>query len=154
MITKEGYDKLVEELNDLAQNQRPKITKAISDARELGDLSENAEYHAAREKQRVIDSKMSQLQKVFANCDIIDVKNVVNRDSVRFGATVKYVNLETEKAFTVKIVSEYESSPEQGFISIKTPIAKALLGKKIGDLANLEIAGKEQELEVEDIKYI
>ncbi len=154
MITQQGYDRLTAELNDLSQNQRPKITKAISDARELGDLSENAEYHTAKEKQRVIDSKLSQLQKIFSNCDIVDIKSIVNKDTVRFGATVTYMNLETEKVAKIKIMSEYESDPNNGIISIKTPIAKALLGKRMGDCCELRMGENTSELEIENIEYI
>ena len=154
LITKEGYERLIAEINDLIQIQRPHVTKTISEARELGDLSENAEYHTAREKQRIIDSKLSSLQRIFTNAEIIEIANIVNKDTIRFGATVTYTNHNLERDVTVKILSEYESDPSKMYISLNTPIAKCLLGKKIGDSANLEINNTTHELEIINIQYI
>ncbi|QED23137.1 transcription elongation factor GreA [Candidatus Deianiraea vastatrix] len=152
-ITKKGFDKLIEQISHLADVERPAVIKAVSDARALGDLSENAEYKASREKQRIIESKLSELQKLHSMSEIIDLSNIVNKETIRFGARVKFLKCDTDEEKEVQIVSEYESDPTNGLISIKTPVAKAILGKKIGDVARLRLGENETELEILEISY-
>lgn len=153
LITKEGHQKLLDEMNYLSQVERPAVVKAISDARELGDLSENAEYAAAKEKQRVIDSKMSSLRKMESSCKIIDISKIANKNIIHFGATVEYFNITKNIENKITLVSEYESNPSKNLISVSTPIGKALLGKEIGDVAEVIMENGHMELEITKISY-
>lgn len=148
LITQKGREKLVDEINNLAQVERPKVTKAISDARELGDLSENAEYSAAKEKQRVIDARIRFLQSIESNSQVINIADIKNTNVIHFGATVTYKNLLNDKINTVTLLSEYESDASNNLISVRTPIGSALLGKEKGDIVDLELNGSFLEIEV------
>lgn len=131
-ISKEGYDKLVSELNNLKNVERSKVINAISEARAHGDLSENAEYHAAREKQGFIEAKISELEDKVSRVEIIDVSKITS-DQIKYGASIKLLDEETEQEVAYKIVSDYESDVYKGLISISSPLAKALIGKKVGE---------------------
>lgn len=149
-MTQKGFDMLCQELNHLKDVERPKIIAAISSARAHGDLSENAEYHAAKDKQRQIESRISHLEKIKQESTIIDLQTI-DKSSVRFGCKVKILNLDNDKEINFTITSEYESNPSNGDISIDSPIAKAVIGRKIGDTCELLIAGKHSEVEILDI---
>ncbi|MBT4286504.1 MAG: transcription elongation factor GreA [Deltaproteobacteria bacterium] len=152
-ITQEGFNDLQTELKDLIKNQRPKIIEDIAEARAHGDLKENAEYHAAKEKQGWIETRVQHINYLIANSEIIDV-TTMKSDKIRFGATVTYENSETEEETTWKIVGEEEADFKQQKISIKSPIAKALLGKEEGDDVLIHVPKGKIEVEITDIKYI
>jgi transcription elongation factor GreA len=152
-ITKEGYQALQEELKQLISTERPNIINAISEARAHGDLKENAEYHAAKEKQGFIEGRIQRINFILANSDVIDV-STVKSETVHFGATVTYEDLETEIKTTWKIVGEDEADIKQRKISIKSPIARALIGKKVGDDTVIKAPKGDNEVEIIEIKYI
>ncbi len=151
-ITPEGYKKLEKEIKDLKHIDRPKVIEDIAEAREHGDLSENAEYHAAREKQSFIEGKIIDLEDKFSRADIIDSSKFSN-NSVKFGATVKLINDETEKEETYHIVGEYEADTSKGRISIQSPLAKAIIGKKAGDFIEVSTPRGIKSYEVLKINY-
>ena len=131
-ISKEGMNKLEIELNNLRFVERPNIIKSISEARAHGDLSENAEYHAAKEKQGFIEAKISELENKISRAEIIDISQVQG-DQVKYGASVRLLDEDDEKEIAYKLVSEYESDISKGMISITSPLAKALIGKKVSE---------------------
>lgn len=131
-ITPEGFKKLEEELHFLKTVERPKVINAISEARAHGDLSENAEYSAAKEKQSFLETKIQDLESKISRVQVIEI-STIKSDTVQFGATVTFVDEETDEELVYKIVSEYEADLSQKLISITSPIAKAALGKKLGD---------------------
>jgi transcription elongation factor GreA len=135
-ITTKGLKQLEDERNKLKNIDRPSIIKAISEARELGDLSENAEYHAAREQQGFIEGKIKELDDVIARCEAIDTASIVN-DKIIFGATVDLINLETDEKKTYQIVGEYEANIDLGLISYHSPLGKGLIGKTQGDIVDI-----------------
>lgn len=151
-ITTKGYRALQDELQNLISKERSKIIRDIETARAHGDLKENAEYHAAKERQSFIETRIQQLNSVLANSEIIDV-STINSDQVRFGATVTYQDLETEIQTTWKIVGEEESNVENREISIRSPIAMALLGKEEGDDVEIKIPKGMIEVEIMSIEY-
>jgi transcription elongation factor GreA len=131
-ISKEGMNKLEIELNNLRFIERPNIIKSISEARAHGDLSENAEYHAAKEKQGFIEAKISELEDKISRAEIIDVSQV-RGEQVQYGASIRLLDEDTEKEIAYKIVSEYEADVSKGMISITSPLSKALIGKKVNE---------------------
>ena len=131
-VTKAGYDALENELQDLIKVQRPNVIEAIAEAREHGDLSENAEYHAAREQQSFIEGRIQELEAVTGRAQVIDPASL-SGDKVVFGATVTIVNEDTDEESTYQIVGDYEADLENGKISISSPIARGLIGKSEGD---------------------
>jgi transcription elongation factor GreA len=135
-ITTKGLKQLEDERNKLKNIDRPSIIKAISEARELGDLSENAEYHAAREQQGFIEGKIKELDDVIARCEAIDTASIVNAKII-FGATVDLINLETDEKKTYQIVGEYEANIDLGLISYHSPLGKGLIGKTQGDIVDI-----------------
>ena len=139
-ISKEGLEKLKLRLKNLTQIERPAITKAIAKAREFGDLSENAEYHAAKEKQKSIEAEISKLQRKIATLKIINPKKI-NKNEVRFGAIVELLDRGKKISHTYQIVGEDETGNEKNIrqISCNSPIAKSLLGKKIGDEVSVKV---------------
>jgi transcription elongation factor GreA len=151
-ITEKGFQKLQSELSQLIKVERPKIIRDIEEARAHGDLKENAEYHAAKERQGFIEGRIQTLNAILANAEIIKSSETKD-DRVRFGATVTYQDLETEQQTTWKIVGEEESDIENGEISISSPIARALLGKAEGDEVVIRIPRGTMEVEVVSIKY-
>lgn len=151
-ITAPGFAQLEAELKNLKTVERPGVIKAIAEAREHGDLSENAEYHAAREKQSFIEGRIMELEAMVAHAEVIDPQSI-GGDTVKFGATVKLVDEETEKEVTYQIVGEYEASLEQGKIALTAPIARALIGKKAGDTAEVNTPKGQRYYEVLSVNY-
>lgn len=132
-MTRAGVDALEKELRDLKTVQRPAVIQAIAEAREHGDLSENAEYHAAREQQSFIEGRIKELESVIGAADIIDPAQFAGHKTVRFGAVVIVADEDTDEEKSFQIVGEYESNADEGRISITSPIARALIGKSVGD---------------------
>ncbi|MEM6998643.1 MAG: transcription elongation factor GreA [Pseudomonadota bacterium] len=153
-MTIKGAEKLKEELRHLKSVERPRITKAIAEARAHGDLSENAEYHAAREQQSFTEGRINHIDSVLAEAQIIDVTELDADGRVVFGATVELLNVETDAEVTYQIVGEEEADIEQGLISITSPIARALIGKEEGDAADVNAPSGIIEYEILTIKYI
>lgn len=135
-ITKKGFAKLEQELKYLKQVERPGVINAIAVAREFGDLSENAEYHAAKEKQGFIEGRIIDLEDKMARAQIIDISKLTN-DTVKFGAVVTLIDDETDEEVQYHIVSEYEADVARGLVSIASPIARALIGKSVGDIVQV-----------------
>ncbi|MDA9738626.1 MAG: transcription elongation factor GreA [Pseudomonadota bacterium] len=153
-LTVQGEKVLRERLTDLKFVQRPQISEAIAEARAHGDLKENAEYHAAREQQGLIEAKIKEIESTLSNATIIDVKELPQTGRVVFGSTVKLFNLETENPISYKIVGSLESDPAQGSISFDTPIGKGLIGKSIGDEVTIETPAGSETFEIEDVLHI
>jgi len=151
-ITKKGYTKLQDELRNLLKNDRHKIIRDIEEARAHGDLKENAEYHAAKERQSFIETRIQHLNYQLANSEVIDISKV-SSDQVRFGATVTYEDMDSGDTTTWKIVGEEESNTDEGEISIQSPIARALLGKEEGDDIVIKVPRGNIEVEIISVKY-
>lgn len=151
-MTEYGYKKLCEELKNLKDVERPYIVKEIDTARSHGDLKENAEYHAAREKQAFIESRIAKLSSVLANVQIINPSTYAY-NSVSFGSTIILLNIDNDTKMKYTIVGSYESNPEKGYISFHSPIAKSVLGKKIGDEVTIKLPKGENDFEILDIVY-
>ncbi len=130
-ITQEGYKKLRAEIEDLKNIQRPKIIEQIAEARDHGDLKENAEYHSAREKQGMVEAQIADLEDKLLRADVVDISKL-SGDTVIFGATVTLEDIDEAKRVTYKIVSEYEADIDLGLISASSPVARSLIGKKSG----------------------
>lgn len=137
-MTEEGYNNLLEEIRKLEENERPQVIQEIAEAREKGDLSENAEYSAAKEKQAVLEDKIAQLRLQLANVRIIDTTQM-NTEKVQILSRVTLLDLKTNKEKTITIVSDTESNKKEGKIAISTPIAQGLLSKKVGDEVAIEV---------------
>ena len=152
-ITKQGYEKLKTEVENLKNVERPKIIKQIADAREHGDLKENAEYHSAKDKQGFIEAQLADLEDKFLRAEIIDVSKL-SGSKVRFGATVKLENMDNEKQVTYKIVSDYEANIDDGLISSISPVARALIGKEVGDEVEIQTPGGVINYEILEIKFV
>lgn len=153
-ITTKGAEKLKAELKHLKSVERPRITKAIAEARAHGDLSENAEYHAAREQQSFTEGRINHIDSVLAEAQIIDVTTLDAGGKVVFGATVDLLNVENDDEVTYQIVGEEEADIEQGLISVTSPIARALIGKEEGDAADVNAPSGIIEYEILQVKYI
>lgn len=151
-ITKKGYEKLKAELENLKNVERPNIIKQIAAARELGDLRENAEYHSAKDKQGFIEAQIADLEDKFLRAEVIDISQL-SGNKVRFGATVKMENLDNGKIVSYMIVSEFEANIDEGFISINSPVARALLGKEIHDEVEIKTPGGVSTYEVLEINF-
>ncbi|MGI4991396.1 transcription elongation factor GreA [Halobacteriovorax sp. GFR7] len=151
-ITKQGYDTIQTELDHLIKVEREELKVTIAEARELGDLKENAEYHAAKEKQGVVEGRISQLQGILASCEVID-PSTIKSDKIVFGATVSILNMETDESQTVKIVGESESDMKKGLISYNSPLGKALIGREEGDEVLVRAPKGDIEYEVESIEF-
>ena len=149
-MTAEGYKKLVEELNELERVQRPAISKQIGEARDKGDLSENAEYDAAKEAQGMLEMKISLLKETIASARLID-ESKINTNEVQIMTRAKIKNTKTGQIMTYMIVSESEANLKEGKLSVTTPIAKGLLGKKIGEKASITVPSGIMEFEVIEI---
>ncbi|WP_420859738.1 transcription elongation factor GreA [Marivivens marinus] len=150
-LTRAGYDKLDAELKQLKSVERPAIIKAIAEAREHGDLSENAEYHSAKEKQSFIEGRIKELEGVISLADVIDPTKLSG--TVKFGATVELVDEDTDEERTFQIVGEYEADIEAGKLNIKSPLARALIGKDVGDSVEVRTPGGEKSYEILQISY-
>ncbi len=153
-ITARGAEMLRKELQHLKSVERPKVIQAIAEAREHGDLKENAEYHAAREQQSFIEGRIGEINGKLGNAQIIDVTTLNPGGKVVFGATVDLIDEETGKEVTYQIVGEDEANIAQGMISITSPIARALIGKEEGDIAEVQAPGGIKEYEVVGVRYI
>ncbi|NJD07764.1 MAG: transcription elongation factor GreA [Methylococcaceae bacterium] len=153
-ITVRGAEKLREELNQLKTVARPRIIKAIAEARAHGDLKENAEYHAAREEQGFAEGRIKEIESKLANCQIIDVTQVNADGRVVFGATVELEDLDSGQVVTYQIVGEDEADIKESRISVTSPIARALIGKSVEDVAVVQAPGGQREYEIREIKYI
>jgi len=151
-MTAEGLARLEDELRVLRAEERPAVIRAIAEAREHGDLSENAEYHAAREKQSFIEGRIADLEGVIPSVEVIDVSKVTG-DQVRFGARVTIVDEETEDEKTYRIIGAYEADMKTGSISISSPLAKALLGRKVGDSVEVPAPGGSRSVEITKVAY-
>ena len=152
-ITNIGFEKLEEELKILKSTERPSVIKAIAEAREHGDLSENAEYHAAKEKQSFIEGRIADLENKISRAEIIITKKLKS-NKVIFGATVTLGEVGKKKQIVYQIVGTEEADVESGKISISSPLARALLGKKIDDTVEVYSPGGSKEYEVENIEFL
>lgn len=149
-ITRFGYEALISEMKNIKDVEAPKVTKAIAAARLLGDLSENAEYHGAKEKQGQLLSRYKYLENIYNKASVIDVEDDLK--SVVFGCYVRVFNFDADCEVEYQIVGDYENDPKKNMISNKTPIARALLGKKVGDVALVELVNRELEMKVLSIR--
>jgi transcription elongation factor GreA len=151
-MTKEGYKTLLEEVKRLKTVERPAIVKAIEDARSHGDLSENAEYHAARERQGFIEGRLAELEDKLARAEVIDISRL-SGSVVRFGATVTVADEDTDEESTYRIVGEEEANISAGRLSVTSPLARALIGKQKGDTFELTTPGGSKGYEVVKVTY-
>jgi len=147
-----GYEKLQAEIKDLKMVKRPQTVKDIEEALEHGDLKENAEYHAAKENQRLIDGRLAELADLIGNAKIVDPADL-NHSRVSFGSTVLLCDVDSDEEVTYTIVGGCESNPDIGLISFASPLAKHLLGKEEGDELKVRLPGGEKEFEILEVKY-
>jgi len=150
-LTRAGFDKLDAELKHLKSVERPAIIRAISDAREHGDLSENAEYHSAKENQSFIEGRVKELEGVISLADVIDVAKLSG--TVKFGARVTLVDEDTDEEKTYQVVGEYEADIESGKLNMKSPLARALIGKDEGDSVEVRTPGGVRSYEILSIDF-
>jgi transcription elongation factor GreA len=136
--SKEGMKKLKDELANLEHVERPRVSNAIAEARDKGDLSENAEYHAAKEEQSLLELKIAKLKEVISNARILD-ESLLDTSKVLIHSIVKIKNITTEKEFTYTLVADSETNIKEGKLSVNSPIGKGLLGKKVGDIAEIQV---------------
>ena len=153
-ITLKGLNKLKEELIFLKEKKRPEIVAAISEARSHGDLKENAEYHAAKEEQSHNESRITEINNIISNANVIDVTNLVNEGKVIFGSTVFLENLDTGEKINYKIVGKDEADLKHKLIYFQSPIGKGLIGKKKNDLVEINTPSGLKNFEIKDVKYI
>lgn len=153
-LTKRGAEKLREELKELKSVARPKVIQAIAEAREHGDLKENAEYHAAREQQSFIEGRIQEIEGKLSHAQIIDVTKLDAGGKVVFGATVDLVDEDSGDEVSYQIVGEDEADIKHGMISVNSPIARALIGKSEGDVATVQTPGGVKEFEIVEVKYL
>ena len=153
-LTKDGEILIKEKLSNLKFIERPKISEAIAEARAHGDLKENAEYHAAKELQGLIESKINEMESALANAQVIDVKDIPETGRVVFGSTIQIYDIDNDKEITFKIVGNLESNPDEGDISIDTPIARGLVGKFVEDEITIETPSGKLNYEILDVKHI
>jgi transcription elongation factor GreA len=151
-MTAEGLARLEEELRHLKSNERPAVIRAIAEARTHGDLSENAEYHAARERQSFIEGRVAELEAIIAAAEVIDISKL-SGNQVVFGAKVTLVDEETEEERTWQIVGTHEADIKKGLISISSPLARAILGKKVGDVVEVSAPGGAKTYEITAIGF-
>lgn len=153
-ITVDGAEKLKTELHKLKTVDRPRVIEAIAEARAHGDLKENAEYHAAREQQGFIEGRIKDIEAKLSNATIIDISQLEHNGRVVFGVTVDVADEETGEELTYKIVGDDEADIKNNMISISSPIARALIGKQEGDIAEVNTPGGIRELEIVEVRYI
>jgi transcription elongation factor GreA len=151
-MTAPGLQRLEEELRQLKSVERPAIIRAIAEARTHGDLSENAEYHAARERQSFIEGRIAELEEIVSSAEIIDPSSLKG-DQVKFGAHVRLVDEETEKEAKYQIVGMYEADIKSGRLSVSSPLAKSLIGKKVGDTVSVPAPGGDRSYEILEIRF-
>ncbi|MGB1158637.1 MAG: transcription elongation factor GreA [Porticoccaceae bacterium] len=152
-MTVEGESSLRTELDKLKKHDRPNVIQAIAEAREHGDLKENAEYHAAREQQGFIEGRIQDIEAKLSNAQIIDIAKIPPADRVIFGATVTIINTDTDEPKTYRIVGDDEADVKSGKISYQSPIARALIGKELGEVVNVQTPSGEIEYEIDDVSY-
>ena len=152
-MTASGFEALKEELRWRQQDERPRIIEAISEARSHGDLSENAEYHAAKEAQSLNEGRVHELEDLVARAEVIDISKL-SGDKIKFGATVKLVDEDTEEEKTYQIVGDQEADVKSGRISISSPIARALIGKEVGEIIEVNAPGGPRGYEVVQVQFI
>lgn len=152
-MTQRGAERLREELHELKTVARPRVIAAIAEARAHGDLKENAEYHAAREQQGFIEGRIQEIEGKLSNAQIIDPTALNAGGKVVFGATVVLVEMDSEEEVTYQIVGEDEADIKQGRISVTSPVARALIGKEEGDIAQVQAPGGLREYEIVEVRY-
>ena len=153
-ITVKGLENLKSELEELKNVQRPKVVEAIAEARSHGDLKENAEYHAAKEQQALIESRVVAINDLIARANVIDVTKIENNGKVIFGSTVKLQDLENDKKINYKLVGQDEADIKKNLIFFKSPIGKALVGKDKGEMVTVNTPSGEKNFEILDVEYI
>jgi len=153
-MTKQGAEALEAELDDLKKIQRPRIVQDIADAREHGDLKENAEYHAAREQQSFCEGRIQEIEGKLSNSQVIDIVSLPHTGRVIFGVTVELLNLDTDDKVCYQIVGDDEADVKQGKISVNSPIARGLIGKSEGDEVVIKTPAGEVEYEIESVQHL
>ncbi|MFA5494048.1 MAG: transcription elongation factor GreA [Porticoccaceae bacterium] len=153
-MTAEGAERLRQELEQLKKVERPRIIQAIAEAREHGDLKENAEYHAAREQQSFAEGRIQEIEGKLSHAQIIDITKIAESDKVIFGTTVSILDTESEEARTYQIVGDDEADIKAGKISYQSPIARGLIGKEVGDVVVINTPSGPVEYEIEEVRYI
>ena len=153
-MTAEGAEKLKEELDNLKHYERPKIAQAIKEAREKGDLKENAEYHAAREQQSFAEGRIKDIEAKLSNAQIIDIKNIPVSSRVIFGTTVELIDLGNNSKSKYKIVGEDEADLKENKLAVTSPLARCLIGKEEGDIVELKMPEKTIEYEIIKVRYV
>jgi transcription elongation factor GreA len=151
-LTAKGFAKLDAELKKLKSVERPAVIQAIAEAREHGDLSENAEYHAARDKQSFIEGRIRELEALIGRSEVIDVAKLAG--AIKFGATVELVDEDSEEPRTYQLVGEPEANIEEGLLNVKSPLARALIGKEAGDSVEVRTPGGVRSYEVVAVRYL
>jgi transcription elongation factor GreA len=153
-MTQSGAQKLRDELQRLKNDVRPRIIRAIAEARAHGDLSENAEYHAAREQQGFVEARIADIENKLSHAEVIDVAAIHARGKVVFGATVEIMNVDTEEVAVYQIVGEDEADIKSGLVSIRSPIARALITREAGEIIVVEAPAGRLEYEIIDVRYV
>ncbi len=151
-MTAPGLQRLEEELRHLKSVERPSIIRQIAEARTHGDLSENAEYHAARERQSFIEGRIAELEEIVSSVEVIDI-STLSGDHVKFGAVVRLVDEETEREASYQIVGLHEADIKSGRLSVTSPLAKALIGKKVGESVAVPAPGGDRSYEILEIRF-
>ena len=151
-MTKQGYDRLVSELRRLKTEERPNIIRAIAAARDHGDLSENAEYHAARERQAFIEGRVAELEEAIRRAQVIDVSKLTGKD-IKFGASIKLADVDTDEEKSYQIVGEHDADIKAGLLSITSPLARALIGKRAGDTVEVSAPNGIKAYEVVSVRF-
>lgn len=153
-MTVSGAESLRAELHRLKTIERPRITNAIAEARAHGDLKENAEYHAAREQQSFVEGRISEIEGKLSNVHIIDVTQIAPTGKVIFGVTVKILNINNDQQVTYQIVGDDEADIKSGKISVNSPVARALIGKEVGDVVTIQTPAGQVEYEIDEVLHI
>jgi transcription elongation factor GreA len=153
-MTVTGAERLREEVEHLKRVERPRISKAIAEAREHGDLRENAEYHAAREQQSFVEGRISDIESKLSAAQVIDITAITPGDKVIFGATVEILNIETDETLRYQIVGEDEASVKESKISVTSPMARSLVGKEVGDVVVVRTPGGDTEYEIVRVLHV
>ena len=151
-MTRAGFDQLDDELRNLKSVERPAVIKAIAEAREHGDLSENAEYHAARERQSFVEGRIKELEGLISRAEVIDPTKLSG--PIKFGATVTLVDEDSDEEKTYQIVGEAEAQIEGGLLNVRSPLARALIGKEPGDTVEVRTPDGERSYEILDVRYV
>ena len=153
-MTVAGEQALREELDHLKKVERPRITKAIAEAREHGDLKENAEYHAAREQQSFAEGRIQEIESKLSQAQVIDITKMSEGDKVIFASTVTLLNMDNDETVIYQIVGDDEADVKAGKISVNSPIARGLIGKEVGDVASIQTPAGITEFEIDQVEYI